>query len=735
MPNLIGSNLLYQPLDRAQGLAVQARIEGIVQPLAVVIAAVSLWLLSAIGAFDLVALALVLVVAGWLVAAVLMYREYRVALLDNLASGAERAGARGVDEAGSVELLSAPLRQRSVGEVGYLLDWLWRLAPDGEFLPAALHHPDPDVRQQILREIGARGYISHREQVRQLLETEEHAQVRQTGQQTWERLAEIERRVTGSTDLQDLCSSPAAEERRLAAWTLGERQPDAGGRMLGADVRGSGAGTQGLDTDVQGSGASVQMLETLLHDRDPDVRRQALITAGKWRRPECWAAVVEQIPSPYTCHVAAAVLASLGEVVLPSLEEYGTRAGLSRRVAKCTARLCGGIGGDRAVSLLLGMMNSPENSVRLEALQSLRRLRYQPRDTDEQALIEQQIEAVSGHLAWNMAAILDLQSERGAPELKAVLGREIDQLRERVFLLLALIYPPRQIELVRDSFTSGQANRRVYALELLDVFVEPRLKEWIFPILDDLSLGQRVGRLGAHFPQQRLRFVERLRDVVNSEYTRADRWVRACALHALGEVGSGRLFDEQLAQLFNPDPLLREVAGWGIYRADPAVYAAHVEKLAAPARQELDRAFVEASGQRGERILSIFAKVEQLKDMELLAGLPEVDLVELALACEELQLPAGAAILTRGEPIDAVYILIEGEVDIDQGGEGTVLSRGDLLDANVWGLGGTSKAALEATCSTRVLSVDRDLFSGFIAEHREVAAKLAQALASSPDPR
>ena len=110
---------------------------------------------------------------------------------------------------------------------------------------------------------------------------------------------------------------------------------------------------------------------------------------------------------------------------------------------------------------------------------------------------------------------------------------------------------------LRASFSSGDPDGRIYAMEQLDVLVDPQLKALLFPLLEDLQLSQRLRSLEGLCPQQSLTPIERLCNIINCEFARADRWIRACALQALPLVDRDQVYDEQVAHLFNIDLLLR----------------------------------------------------------------------------------------------------------------------------------------------------------------------------------
>ena len=65
----------------------------------------------------------------------------------------------------------------------------------------------------------------------------------------------------------------------------------------------------------------------LLWDRDHDVRRRALLAAGRLRDPRFWPRIITHLSAPEFAGEAAAALISIGDPVLPELESIFVRVG------------------------------------------------------------------------------------------------------------------------------------------------------------------------------------------------------------------------------------------------------------------------------------------------------------------------------------------------------------------------------------------------------------------------
>ncbi len=694
-------NVLYQPLAAEDRLAVQTSIEGLVQQKAVAFVGLILWPISWLGSSEVVLVAVFLIASTWAAVAVLLHREYRASLLGSLTARTRGAsGDTDVRPSQGVALLQADLRVVDPGRVGAALDWLTRAAPAslGTALKAYLANPAPAARLAALRVIGSLRWTELEGETRRCLDGVSDPELKQAGRQTLARL------------------ETAMFERpgRGVAILAGSR--DTNDRSLAARLLGTGAGADGLAVEEQ------QLLKELLRDEDAGVRRFALLAAGRVNSEHLLGVMAEQLKAPDTHWVAAEVLLAQGVASFPILLGLLADSATGPAVQARVVRSCAAIGGQGAIDLLAPRMNAVDAGVELAVLGGLRANGYQAASGEEQAYVRQRIEETTSRAAWSMASILDLSETDGTQAVLKALGADVDQRRERIFLLLTLIYEAPQVELVRDSFRSGDPDGRVYALELLDALLDANTRELIFPLLEDLTLNQRLKRLEPRCPQRRLKPVDRLKNVVLAEYSAIGPWGRVCALEALANLLDGRICDEQIAQLYHPNPMLREAAALGMQRADPVASTQALELLPEPMRDETFHILQAA----GEGALSIAGKIAALKAAPLLARVDEGSLVDLALLCREVRLSPGASLLQVGERVQFVYLLVDGTVTI--GEQARVDEAGSLLGEMVWGSSGEATLAIVAASPARLLCLGRDVMTGFLVEHPEAAANLKQAV-------
>lgn len=631
---------LYQPLmDRAT--AVQTTMDGIIDSAAIGLAGVALLALNAVFEITAVELSFFLVAfcAGWVALALALKGEF-VRVLGGVLHRRKLRGpaVEAVDE-GILDVVREQLGSEYPENVVYALELLARA--EAEDLDVRIHglldHPSDEVRIEALRHLRS---LPHGEAGRRLAELARDerrdprlraAAIRALGRLSPEAPPEVRAALEGE--------EPALRRAAIVGLLLSgsiEAIVSAGAALLD-DLRSEDAAARASGAEVLRDAAIPSFFgqaAALLSDPDPAVRARAVEAAAAMDHPKLWPRVVDALCDPDAAPAASEALIERGPAVVPHLAGGLSRHRQDRGFRLAAVRVLGLVGGEGAAARLLPLLEAEDREERTAVLTALvrsgagsgARAAGRPAAASGEAIraeLDARLETELVQAAEAFAALAELESlseaSNAAEPLRNALAEEVQGIRHRIFLLLALARPEGDLITAWENYASGARGKRAYALELLDSQLATDERGRIFPLLEDLTATERLQALpralvpGRRTPEE---WVARL-----LEDAGFSPWTRMCA-----------------------------------------------RRLAAELRVE-----AEALGEN-ERLL--FDRASRLARVELFRDLPASALARVVARLEVQELPPGRAVIRKGETGDSMFVILEGRVRVqDDGRELAVLEE------------------------------------------------------------
>lgn len=593
--------LLYQPVPPKQRLVFQNQIEGIPKALGTVITGVVILLFSAIHSFNLIHYNwfFLLVLALWIWVAAKMYDAYRNMIktkLDELKSERSTLN-QSIHEIISHKLANAD--EHDFEKVYQISETVSPFFTEETLERIFVEAPDA-IKCLILDKIQERQMINSRNFLAGLNVELFSEKVQPLIIKTIKELNKAEN--IHFEEIADLCRSTEPANRLKAA------------RLLGSSGRYN----------------TIRLLHSLKKDSDPAVNRAVIIASGKIKRYELWQFISENLTNPEFAGAAMIALQHIGEPILMELEHLFEKSNSQTSVQIRILRIYEAIEGQKSIKLLRDKMTFANKDVRRQAFISLNHRHYQA-TASEAPLLKEMIEESVEYILWVLASLQDLSKSVEAFELKMALLTELEGRKEYVFLLLSLLYDSKTIQHIREHIESKDANAKVYALEIGDMLIGDDIKEILFPVFEDLPIQERLNRFMFRFPQEKLEPIDRMCDILNKEYTLANRYTKSCALKLLSEQQSNESLQIEKAlatNLVHPDPLLSEVSAWSLFQCNREYYQDITFRL----RKKGDKGIVHTDNivrlREKKQYLLLFEKVVLLKSTELFTMVTEPEIID-----------------------------------------------------------------------------------------------------------
>jgi hypothetical protein len=402
-------------------------------------------------------------------------------------------------------------------------------------------------------------------------------------------------------------------------------------------------------------------LMELLNDSEPKVRNAAIKTSVKKYNTEVINTIIENLSNPVYSNPALNALVLIGTDTLTALDAAFYRSGQSTQMMLRIVQVIGRIGGVKAREILWSKMDYPNKIVVSQVLLSLGECGFKA-GISQITRIKYAIESDIADISWNLSALQEVGDEGFGKQIKSSLRWEIQSDIEHIYMLLTMLYDTRSIQLVKENIDSGTAEGITYAIELLDVFLSEQLKKRVIPILDDLTLAERTNRLEDFYPRIKLDSQLVLKFMINRDFAQSNRWTKACVLFQIGIRSITDFKMDLIAQLFNPDWLLREVSALALYKISPEAYEQNAKRMGEDVKRELDALVIHS------KRMTRFEKVLYFQRQEVFKDVPGITLSLLSDIAEEIHLKSQDTLILDEKLNNNFYIIVSGKVDLYQAG-------------------------------------------------------------------
>jgi CRP-like cAMP-binding protein len=127
--------------------------------------------------------------------------------------------------------------------------------------------------------------------------------------------------------------------------------------------------------------------------------------------------------------------------------------------------------------------------------------------------------------------------------------------------------------------------------------------------------------------------------------------------------------------------------------------------------------------------LNIVEKVIALEGVELLEGLTPQQLARIASIAREVKYPPGKVVFEPAKPMEALYVVIDGSVELSRDGQ-TLVVAGPNQVLGAWALFDEDPMPLTARSmeDTRLLRIGRDDFYDVLSDNVEITAAMFSTL-------
>lgn len=307
-------------------------------------------------------------------------------------------------------------------------------------------------------------------------------------------------------------------------------------------------------------------IEKLLKDGSLRVRCALLEAIAATRLEEYYPSLLKGLYYKSTREAAIQSLVRLGDEAVPMLASLGADIYKPELVRTCAWKTLGSIGTPEAVNALVNHLITAWGVTRRTILRILLKLPNEIGiDAVADSLGRSGVEALINQelllIGQTYACALDLPPEtvpgREADLLRRALRDLQDDAKQRIFLLMRLLYPSGTIQAAAFNLQSNSWETMARGLEILDNTLDIQSKQALLSVLDQCSDLEKLESLSdfttytAMLPSQRLRHLLEIRHFLSD-------WGLACCFHLARQCRWSLTPEQVFACLKHPTGFVRE---------------------------------------------------------------------------------------------------------------------------------------------------------------------------------
>ncbi|MGK7390501.1 MAG: MFS transporter [Candidatus Cyclobacteriaceae bacterium M2_1C_046] len=672
-------------------------------------------------------------VVGWIACIPVLNKYYLKTLEEGLKKRIIETSALEINTPQTLEIIHDKLKSKYPGEVIYALDVLCKdkTVRNSDLMGELLSHPLPEVRKEVYSRIKSLKIKDLQQNIKSKIQQEASPAVKKAAVETYCALgeADVVDEISNFLDSENpdlragalvgLVSYGGINGIIIAGQRLMEHinSPDPTERAFGAYV----IGEVGIHNFYH-------PLLMLLKDKKVEVRREALIAAGKIKHPNLYEPLVHSIFMPNLFEVAINALIKCDAGVIDVIEQQIESLKDKPKHLRRLIRVCGRIESEKSILILKDKFHFPNIEVRDQVLHSCSLLGYKPAKGEKSDILNA-IHAELADATWFLNCIKVLMHTNKWLEkanfdlLIRALNIELKQLKKRILYLMSFLYESKEIVQVWSSLQMKDRTKIANALEILDVLASKDLTVVVLPLLENFPLSHQLKIFNSRYKVPEYSLDKYLSQLITGEGCPAViPWTRAVAIYNVHQMPVPALVELLEVTQGHKEELYSETAGFTLEK----IQLETQENLITPAVTLVEEHKKQVH--MSTKLLTI-EKVMALKTTEIFRETTEDLLVDIASILKEISYKKDDLIVQKNEIGTCMYIIYSGSVLIHDGDfklaelkEGNFFGELSLLDTE------PRSASVTALEDSLLLRIDQQAFYEIMADRMEVIREMMKIL-------
>lgn len=459
------------------------------------------------------------------------------------------------------------------------------------------------------------------------------------------------------------------------------------------------------------------VLINLSRDFEPDVKEASIKAMARAAFEENSHTLVGILSSATYYPFAFEALVKIGDEACDHLDQLFLSPDSDNRLLSRIVKIFGKIGSQKAIESLLSKVEKQNKFIARQAIVALREARFQATLRNINHILNAIIRTTS-IMSWNLSMLRIIPRKNEYALLRRAIESEMEDNYHLIYHLLSLAYNSNSISNIRRLIEDGGDTDISYAIELLDQIVYDDVKQVLFPVLENLSMKDRISQLQYFFPTEKISINELIPEIITRDYNNISIYAKACAIFSWS-IMKKEVDDILVSCLFHPNKLIRETAAWAINELEP-------DRLS-EIYPRLEPAYVSDINDSLENVKSgndrlVLEKIECLKRCYGFRKISEDILIEMAMCLSLKKIKENDSLVISGDNHEFSLIFIyNGEVEINLTESGSsVFTENDVIYTDPFLSEDQNQLELKAHRDTVLFSVSKDVLDILIFDYTEL---------------
>ena len=244
------------------------------------------------------------------------------------------------------------------------------------------------------------------------------------------------------------------------------------------------------------------ILNEQLHSKNQSIQNTAILSSAKTLDITFVQVLIDFLGNKDTRKTAIDALFSYGEPINDILVKRIKEESIALEDAGHVIAVIEKFASQKAISSLKKLTDETEHSVKIEAIEALKRLKWKYPNlyVKDRYIVDKVLDEC--HLYQNTLSVIhsqiviqykkkdylneNIEVIEARNGLMQILEQRLDRQLQRIFRFLGIKYPPNDVEPILNIILNGKEEQRIHAIEFLDNILDNQLKKELIPIAESI---------------------------------------------------------------------------------------------------------------------------------------------------------------------------------------------------------------------------------------------------------